>query len=292
LLRNNSEPSHHDIEEAFDGNLCRCTGYRPILDAAQTFGVDNCDKLTASGGDGCCMMNGSGERPAGCCMTRDSALPKDGHGIDGAGTISGANGHANGEANGDDEEPKKRFTPPGFVELRPDQELIFPPALKKYEFKPLAIGNKRKRWYRPVTLEQLLQIKSAYPNAKIIGGSTETQIEIKFKAMQYQTSVYVGDIPELRQYKFEDDHLFIGANITLTDLEHVCKEAIEHYGDVKAQPFQIMLKQLMYFAGRQIRNVIKTVMTWCMLDGLELTRRKVEDVIKVTAPGAAKKSST
>lgn len=37
VLRNNKDPSAHDLEEAFDGNLCRCTGYRPILDAARTF---------------------------------------------------------------------------------------------------------------------------------------------------------------------------------------------------------------------------------------------------------------
>ena len=43
LLRNNDgEPSTDEIEEAFDGNLCRCTGYRAILDAAHSF--------TASGG--------------------------------------------------------------------------------------------------------------------------------------------------------------------------------------------------------------------------------------------------
>ena len=35
LLRNNSEPSQDEIEEAFDGNLCRCTGYDKIIRAVQ-----------------------------------------------------------------------------------------------------------------------------------------------------------------------------------------------------------------------------------------------------------------
>jgi len=188
-----------------------------------------------NGGDGgCCMQKGDGERPSGCCMDKKDTA------------TNGVNG---------DSKPEKRFTPPGFIELRPDQELIFPPALRKYDFKPLAFGNKKKKWYRPVTVEQLLQIKSVYPSAKIIGGSTETQIEIKFKAMQYTVSVFVGDIPELRQASLEDDHVYIGANITLTDLEGVCMQALDKYGPVRAQPFTVIHKQLHYFAGRQIRNV-------------------------------------
>ena len=226
LLRNNQNPTEHDVEEAFDGNLCRCTGYRPILDAAQTFSskAAACGNSKANGGGGCCMEKGEG---GGCC--------KDGK--------------------ADDDQPIKRFTPPGFIEYNPDTELIFPPALKRHEFKPLAFGNKRKTWYRPATLEQLLEIKSVFPNAKIIGGSTETQIEIKFKALQYPVSVFVGDIAELRQYSLGDDHLEIGGNITLTDLETVCKEAIGHYGEMRGQIFDAIHKQLMYFAGRQIRNV-------------------------------------
>uniref|UniRef100_A0A4W5QF14 [2Fe-2S]-binding domain-containing protein n=1 Tax=Hucho hucho TaxID=62062 RepID=A0A4W5QF14_9TELE len=37
LLRNNPTPRMADIEEAFQGNLCRCTGYRPILEGYKTF---------------------------------------------------------------------------------------------------------------------------------------------------------------------------------------------------------------------------------------------------------------
>ncbi|RDW62873.1 putative xanthine dehydrogenase [Coleophoma crateriformis] len=229
LLRNDLSPSEHDIEEAFDGNLCRCTGYRPILDAAQTFSAESaCGKAKSNGGGGCCMEKGDGNASGGGCC-KDNGFK--------------------------DDQPIKRFTPPGFIEYHPDTELIFPPLLRKHEFKALAFGNKKKRWYRPVTMQQLLEIKSVYPSAKIIGGSTETQIEIKFKAMQYTASVFVGDIAELRQYSFKDDHLEIGGNVILTDLEAIAKEAIKHYGPVRGQVFAAILKQLRYFAGRQIRNV-------------------------------------
>ena len=33
LLRDNPAPSEEEIKHALSGNLCRCTGYRPIIDA-------------------------------------------------------------------------------------------------------------------------------------------------------------------------------------------------------------------------------------------------------------------
>src|SRR5271170_819258 len=102
LLRNNSSPSEHDIEEAFDGNLCRCTGYRPILDAAQTFSSErSCGMAKANGGSGCCMENGNAVASGGCCKSNENGFTES--------------------------QPIKRFTPPGFIEYKPDTELIFPP---------------------------------------------------------------------------------------------------------------------------------------------------------------------
>ena len=225
LLRNQPEPDELEVEEAFDGNLCRCTGYRPILDAAQSFNK-KCGKSIANGGSGCCMKNG------GSCDGAAAANLNGGNGVD-----------------------EKTFTPPSFIHYDKDTELIFPPALRKHKFQPLAFGNKRKRWYRPVLLQQLLEIKSAFPKVKLIGGSTETQIEVKFKATQYTSSVYVGDIAELRQYTLHDDYLEIGGNVALTDLEDICDEALKRYGPIKGQPFKAIRKAIRYFAGRQIRNV-------------------------------------
>eukprot|EP01006_Ploeotia_vitrea_P056302 TRINITY_DN68086_c1_g4_i1.p1 TRINITY_DN68086_c1_g4~~TRINITY_DN68086_c1_g4_i1.p1 ORF type:complete len:1312 (-),score=225.69 TRINITY_DN68086_c1_g4_i1:150-4085(-) len=40
LLQTNNHPTAAEIEKQYDGNLCRCTGYRPILAAMKTFASD------------------------------------------------------------------------------------------------------------------------------------------------------------------------------------------------------------------------------------------------------------
>ncbi|XP_072372292.1 xanthine dehydrogenase-like isoform X2 [Scyliorhinus torazame] len=45
LLKNNATPSAQEVEDNFDGNVCRCTGYRPILDAMKSFVKDTGTRL-------------------------------------------------------------------------------------------------------------------------------------------------------------------------------------------------------------------------------------------------------
>lgn len=212
LRESNVNPSEEHIAEAFDGNLCRCTGYKPILDAVRTFSCG---------------------REGGCC--RDQP-----------------NGNSCGSA------PLQ--TPNGLdlKEYKPDQELIFPPALKKLADNPVRFGSQevhKREWFRPVTKAQLLDLKLIYPKAKLVGGASEVQIETKFKYLNYNISVFANDIPELRTHRFEEGKgLFFGANITLSKLETICEELGEKLGD-HGQVYKVIADQLKFFAGRQVRNV-------------------------------------
>ena len=51
LLENNCCPSVEEIREALAGNLCRCTGYTPIIDAIAQ--VCKCEHEGKKGGCGC-----------------------------------------------------------------------------------------------------------------------------------------------------------------------------------------------------------------------------------------------
>ncbi len=48
FLQSHGKPTEQDIENIFGGNLCRCTGYRPILSAMRTFACDHDTALDPS----------------------------------------------------------------------------------------------------------------------------------------------------------------------------------------------------------------------------------------------------
>jgi xanthine dehydrogenase small subunit len=49
LYKNNAKPGRREIDDALAGNLCRCTGYRPIIEAAARMYSDYADRQQAGG---------------------------------------------------------------------------------------------------------------------------------------------------------------------------------------------------------------------------------------------------
>uniref|UniRef100_A0A0N5AHA3 Fer2_2 domain-containing protein n=1 Tax=Syphacia muris TaxID=451379 RepID=A0A0N5AHA3_9BILA len=50
LLRENHDPSVADIEDAIEGNMCRCSGYRPILETFYKFSPSYKSSVTLCNG--------------------------------------------------------------------------------------------------------------------------------------------------------------------------------------------------------------------------------------------------
>uniref|UniRef100_A0A8C1ZSZ9 Xanthine dehydrogenase/oxidase n=1 Tax=Cyprinus carpio TaxID=7962 RepID=A0A8C1ZSZ9_CYPCA len=215
LLRNNPQPSMHDVQEAFQGNLCRCTGYRPILEGYRSFTKDG----------GCC---GGKAQSNGCCMTNEHTQE-----------------HVN-----------KLYDQSEFMPLDPTQEIIFPPELMvKQPQRELRFAGERVLWIQPCSLEELLELKATYPNAKLVVGNTEVGIEMKFKNLLYPVILAPAYIPELNIIQNTQDGIQVGASVTLTVLGDVLRAAVKKLPAHQTEVFKAVLEQLRWFAGQQIRNV-------------------------------------
>ncbi|KAG5646151.1 hypothetical protein DXG03_004204 [Asterophora parasitica] len=262
-----------ELNGALDGNLCRCTGYKTVLDSAKTFvgeylakaqGRDVADFVVPVNYAAANLDPGEVvEYPGSCRKTHDNHPD--------ATLISPGSPKPVGcgradccQLSPDATTGKKhpyfpRFT---FRPYRPNTELIFPPSLaaKDVSLRPLEFGNDERRWFRPVTLKQLVGLVGEYgtgKGVKLVGGSSEIQIEVKMKAQEYPISIYVADIPELYSVSpptRERQSLEFGANLPLAELEVVCRGLLEQRGYSTA-PLQAIIAQLRYFAGWQIRNV-------------------------------------
>jgi xanthine dehydrogenase/oxidase len=260
-----------ELEGALDGNLCRCTGYKPILDAAKTFVTEDLKGVVSDstgipetaeeqlGGNwtantATAKLPSCG-RPGGCCRdfpgTKESSCESSSSDEDKKSMSTDASTPPPPDAKGGKE--SYGFPQFEFKEYAPHTEIIFPLALRKHVPKPLCFGDSRKIWFRPVTLEQLLKIKDAFPSAKLVGGSSEVQVEVRFKNCDYAVCVYVGDIPELKGFAVSEEkgEVVIGGNTTLSVIEKDCLEWARKLGP-RGLGLEAMRKQLRYFAGRQV----------------------------------------
>ena len=129
--------------EAIGGNLCRCTGYRPIRDAALTLGTpDATDPLSER------LHRPAPDAPSFSLQRGPAAL------------------------------------------------------------------------YRPASLDELFEVLGGHPDAKLVAGGTDWVVDVNQRASRAATQVAIDRVPELRAVTWAEDHVEIGAGVTLSDLEH------------------------------------------------------------------------
>ncbi|KAM7523403.1 hypothetical protein LguiA_013305 [Lonicera macranthoides] len=242
LLRSSqTPPSEEQIEESLAGNLCRCTGYRPIIDAFRVFAKTN-DLLYTNH-----SLNKPKEDEFICPSTGKPCSCGTKAAID-EGPTKQSSGCSNGH------------TPLSYSEIDgsayTNKELIFPPELllRKLTYLNLT-GFGGLKWYRPLTLQHVLVLKARYPNAKFVVGNTEVGIETRLKRIQYPVLISVIHIPELNTLSVKDDGLEIGSAVRLSELLETFRRVTSERSSYETSSCRAFIEQLKWFAGTQIRNV-------------------------------------
>ena len=205
LFRQHPEASVAHLEEHMDGNLCRCTGYRPIWDAAKSLTHD------APRGDTCGRFakQPGGETAAEGHSCAGACAGPEGCGGGGCGGASGGGGGGGGGGccgGGGGELPDIELldaTPTELVSSTAHKlstaalatpysatdaaarEPEFPAALRAAAALPLKLSSPDGgvTWWAPPDLASLLALYGALPGARLIAGNTEVGIEQRFKGV-------------------------------------------------------------------------------------------------------------
>ncbi|XP_034353828.1 aldehyde oxidase 4 isoform X1 [Arvicanthis niloticus] len=248
LLRNHPEPTPDQITKALGGNLCRCTGYRPIVESAKTFSP----KSTV------CQLKGSGK----CCMDLDERCSE----------------------SREEKMCTKLYNEDEFQPFDPSQEPIFPPELIRMAEDPnkrrLTFLGNRTIWIMPVTLNDLLELKASYPEAPLVMGNTAVGPGIKFNDEFHPVFISPLGLPELNLINTTDNGVTIGAGYSLAQFNDALDFLVSEQPKEKTKTYHALLKHLRTLAGPQIRNM-------ATLGGHIVSRPDFSDLNPILAAGNA-----
>jgi xanthine dehydrogenase/oxidase len=243
LLTNH--PSTNYLEEHLDGNLCRCTGYRPIWDAARSLCNSDDQVIKGPCGTPCqkcperetCQQecNLTDKASAECCssssMDKQQAYQE---------TFMKHKDEWSHQAN--------QMFP---LELKEDSEKLAQ-SLMVVDTNEYHAGG---TWFKPTTFMELLSLLKEFAGGcKIVVGNTEVGIETKFKHAVYPRLVSPSDrITEIYGLEVVEDRLIIGSCCPLSTIQQKCHEWSQQDRLLRTtRPIHDMLR---WFASTQIRNV-------------------------------------
>ncbi len=163
MLQTASNPTRSEIHDALSGNLCRCTGYKPIVEAALKAAQAPREQL---------VLDDNAELELLLEIRR---------------------------ASGDDAVLR---TPLG------------------------------KEFFAPRTVAALAAYLVQYPQAKILAGSTEIGLQVNKQFLQPDRIVYLGQAQELRQTQDMGEFWRIGAQVSLTTIKTLVRDAYPDFAEV------------------------------------------------------------
>ena len=207
-----SYPSKREIDAYFDGNICRCTGYKPIMKAFQSFSHEAlplpsqssaCAGLCASKKN-CPKLNQADGMSAGCCSVSDIE------------EISGCCSAKSAEVS---------------VVSVSDKTMKNQQLISAYVPKPLMFYNplKNVRWVRPVGLKQLCAVLRRFSNERVqlVGGNTSIGVTKYLnksgpynRADSYDVFVDINLVPEMviKSYSAATRTAVIGAAVSINEV--------------------------------------------------------------------------
>ena len=174
LYKNHHNPSREVILDALTGNLCRCTGYQPIVNAAYK----------------ACQHHG-----------------------------------------------KDHFT-------TTENQVAEMLATLEKNATDLELSGAGQQYFRPVTLQSALHLRSQCPDAVLVSGATDMALWQTKKNKFFSQIVDLSGVEELKGFTAEEDSLTFGASVTLEKLKNEVKEKLP-----------ALYEMLVVFGSLQIRNI-------------------------------------
>ncbi|ODN01661.1 Xanthine dehydrogenase [Orchesella cincta] len=218
------KPCSSNLKTALQGNLCRCTGYRPMLEAFYKRSL--CNSKCQAAKDGCCGSNDIEDagRPTGkqavYCIENKRIIKR----------------------NGNDKEMLKRIEE---IIMRESSECNKP--LTKF------VTSARSSWVVPTSMEELSKVINGCESFKIVAGGTSDEFW-KSLVESPQTIVDVSKVKEMRCVVLTDSYLRLGASLTIDEMQKELKLAVGKLPESKTKVLKALLKMIEVYASGQIRK--------------------------------------